>query len=225
MRMLELFSGTQSVSRVARELGWETVSLDIDATHKPDLVMDILDFDETQYPRDHFFMIWASPDCRAYSQARTVAKIPKEQAMAASDELVAKTRQILDWFQCYHCIENPAHSRLWKRLVAEGLLSKSVVTSYCSFGTPYRKNTRLASNFPLILPKCPGPGCPQMIGTKHSQHAQKGGGGSHPSYKSTDTLHRIPEGLCHSILSQVLSHVNASGSTTAVQNGGGVYNS
>ena len=223
--MLDLFSGTQSVSRVARTLGFQTVSLDIDATHTPDLLMDILEFDETQFPRDYFDFIWASPDCRAYSQARTVARIPKEIAMAASDELVAKTRQILDWFQCYHCIENPAHSRLWKRLVAEGLLSKSVVTSYCSFGTPYRKNTRLASNFPLILPKCPGPGCPQMIGNKHKQYAQKGCGGSESCYKSTNTLHRIPEGLCRSILCQVLSHINASsGSTTAIQNGGGVYN-
>ena len=77
-RLLELFSGTKSFSKVAKTLGWETVSLDIDAAHKPDLVMDILDFDETQYQRDHFDFIWSSPDCRAYSQARTVAKIPKE---------------------------------------------------------------------------------------------------------------------------------------------------
>ena len=108
MRLLELFSGTKSLSRVAKTLGWQTVSLDIDATHNPDLVMNILDFDETQYARDHFQFIWNSPDCRAYSQARTVAKIPREVVMAASDELVAKTRQILDWFQCYWVIENPA---------------------------------------------------------------------------------------------------------------------
>ena len=146
--------------------------------------------------------------------------------MAASDELVAKTRQILDWFQCYYCIENPAHSRLWAREVAIGLLSQSVVTSYCTFGYKYRKNTRLSVNFPLDLPKCPGPGCPQMIGNKHKQYAQKGCGGSESCYKSTNTLHRIPEGLCRSILCQVLSHINASsGSTTAIQNGGGVYNS
>ena len=49
-RLLELFSGTKSVSKVARELGWQTLSLDWDSTHNPDLLLDILDFDETEYP-------------------------------------------------------------------------------------------------------------------------------------------------------------------------------
>ena len=184
--------------------------------------MDILDFDETQFPKDYFSFIWASPDCRAYSQCRTVAKIPKEEAMACSDALVAKTRQILDYFQCsLWVIENPAFSRLWKRKVANGLLAMSTVTSYCSFNFFYRKLTRLASNFPLVLPTCPGPGkCPSMIGTKHLQHAQKGGGGCQPFYKSTCTLHRLPEGLCREILSQVLSHLNASVPPSTTQNGG-----
>ena len=31
MRLLELFSGTGSFSKVAKELGWETLSLDIEA--------------------------------------------------------------------------------------------------------------------------------------------------------------------------------------------------
>ena len=99
MRLLELFSGTKSVSKVARELfGWEAVSLDICLRHSPDLCMDIMDFDEAQYPEDYFDFIQASPDCRAYSVARTNAKIPQDKAMAASDKLVAKTRQIIEYF-------------------------------------------------------------------------------------------------------------------------------
>ena len=112
MRLLELFSGTKSVSEVAQELGWETVSLDICPRHSPDLCMDIMDFDETQYPKN-FDFIWASPDCRAYSVARTNAKIPQDEAMAASDRLVEKTRRIINYFGCAYCIENPANSRLW----------------------------------------------------------------------------------------------------------------
>ena len=94
-RALELFSGTQSVSRVARTLGWETVSLDICPRHSPDLCMDIMSFDQSQYDRTHFDLIWASCPCEAYSSARTVAKIPRVEAMASSDELVAKTLQII----------------------------------------------------------------------------------------------------------------------------------
>ena len=46
-RLLELFSGTKSVSKVAKALGWETISLDIDPKFDPDLCMDILDFNYT----------------------------------------------------------------------------------------------------------------------------------------------------------------------------------
>ena len=49
-------------------------------------------------PKDYFTYIWASPDCRAYSAARSKAKIPHEKAMQASDPLLGKTRQIIAYF-------------------------------------------------------------------------------------------------------------------------------
>ena len=139
------------------------------------ICMDILAFDETQYPKDYFDFVWASPDCRAYSTARTVAKIPNVQAMTASDPLLVKTRQIIAYFDnAKWVIENPAFSRIWKRDVADGLLEQSVITSYCCFGFPYRKHTRLANNIPLILPICPGKDiCPMMVGRRHRQNAQR----------------------------------------------------
>ena len=60
MKVLELFSGTCSASKVCREHGHETLSLDIDGRHAPDLQIDVLEFDETLWPRDHFQLIWAS---------------------------------------------------------------------------------------------------------------------------------------------------------------------
>ena len=202
MRLLELFSGTKSVSKVGKTLGWETISLDIDPKFNPDLCMDIMDFDYTQFPKNHFSFVWASPDCRAYSVARSNAKIPREEAMAASDVLVEKTRQIIDYFGCAYGIENPASSRLWKREVSAGL--QCVITSYCSFGYPYRKNTKLANNFGLILPVCPGRGqCPQMIGKQHLEHAQCGKGGVIDKQHIRDELHSIPEGLVREIFRQL----------------------
>ena len=97
MRLLELFSGTKSVSKVAKSLGWETVSLDISPKYNPDLCMDILNFDETQYSRNHFDFVWSSPDCRAYSSARTTATIDRETAMELSDRLVSKTINIIQY--------------------------------------------------------------------------------------------------------------------------------
>ena len=153
MRLLELFSGPQSVSKAAKSLGWETVSLDIDSRHTPHLRMDILHFDQTKSSRT-VDLVWASCPCEAHSAARTVAIVPRDEAMATSEKLVEKTRQIINYFGCAWSIENPALSRMWKREVADSLLAKSVVTSYCSFGLLHRKNTKFISSFPLILSIC-----------------------------------------------------------------------
>ena len=128
-RLLELFSGTKSVSKVGRALGWETVSLDIDPKHEPDLLLDILDFDETEYPKDYFQFIWASPDCASYSRARSRAKIARTDAMESADKLLAKCMSIIDYFDCHWCIENPAGSQMWKRDIARRLLQTCRVTS------------------------------------------------------------------------------------------------
>ena len=47
MKLLELFSGTKSVAKVALELGLEVVSLDRDL--EADIRIDIMDWDYKQY--------------------------------------------------------------------------------------------------------------------------------------------------------------------------------
>ena len=211
-RLLELFAGTQSVSRVARRLGWDCVSLDICPRHAPDLCMSILDFDESAYPRDAFDFVWASPPCEAFSVAKCRGRGGCAQLlevdMAKADALVAKTKRILAHFSAAHyCVENPKGSRLWNREVARELRARSVLVSYCQYGYNYRKTTRLAVSFPLSLPVCPGAGrCAKMIGTKHLQHAQRGGGGAEAGgrmFHTMDELHSIPEGLVEDLLAQL----------------------
>ena len=55
-RLLELFSGTGSLSKVCQGLGWETLSLDNERNSNPDLLMPIADFDETMYPKKSFYV-------------------------------------------------------------------------------------------------------------------------------------------------------------------------
>ena len=72
MRVLTLFSGTHSVGKVASEFGWEEVSLDL---YEPaDIQEDILKWDWRLYPPGYFDIIWASPECKEYSRAKTVGK-------------------------------------------------------------------------------------------------------------------------------------------------------
>ena len=65
MKVLELFSGSGSVSKVCKEFDYEVISLDIEykATH----MMDILDFDYKQYKTGEFDIIFGSPPCTYYS--------------------------------------------------------------------------------------------------------------------------------------------------------------
>ncbi len=207
-KLLELFSGSGSVGRVARRLGWEVTALDIDGRQSPELHMSVMDWDFRALPRDSWDFVWASPPCQLYSIARTTGP-PAD--LDAADLLVARTRQIVEYFGCPYAIENPATSRLWLRQVSAGIPYRTL-TSYCCFGYPYRKDTRLATSFTLDLPRCPGKGlCPSMIGLRHSEHAQRGGGGATRRRHTTDELHRIPEGLVEEMLLQL----NAAGSPSA----------
>ena len=49
MKFLELFSGTGSVGKVAKELGYEVISLDRDMN--ADIKCDIMNWDFRIYPR------------------------------------------------------------------------------------------------------------------------------------------------------------------------------
>ena len=67
-KLLELFSGTGSVGKVAKDLGFEVISLDL---KNADINIDILQFDYKIYPLGYFDVIWSSPPCTEYSKAKT----------------------------------------------------------------------------------------------------------------------------------------------------------
>jgi hypothetical protein len=192
LRVLDIFSGTGSITKAFRAATHEVDSLDIDPRFEPTICTNVLDWNYKALPRLYYDVIWASVPCS--SIARSSALTPRDLMLA--DSLVLRTQEILTWFspRCWR-IENPAGSMLWRRFKFPHL----VTTSYCSYGFRYKKATTIATNlvdFSLKDP-CGGAGvCASMVGKQHKEHAQKGGGGVEDVYHSRDELHRIPHGLC-----------------------------
>ncbi len=86
MLLSEIYSGTGSIGRPWREAGHTVVSFDIDSRFSPEICGDILQVDYKSLPIPD--VIWSSPPCEQYSTTRTVAKTPRNFALA--DSLAAK---------------------------------------------------------------------------------------------------------------------------------------
>ena len=198
MKLLELFSGTKSVGKVAEKLGYEVISLDL---KNADINCNILDWDYTIYPTGYFNVIWASPPCTEYSTAKTIGIRKLEYA----NQIVLKTLEIIDYFKPqYYIIENPQTGLLKNQIFMNDL--PYVDIDYCKYGMPYRKRTRLWNNVFQWLPKplCKKD-CDSMDGNRHKAIAQrmpigkKRDWGDKPKFKQSD-LYVIPDKLIYEIL-------------------------
>ena len=56
MKCLELFSGTGSFNKVIKELDWENISLDLSNKFKPDINIDILEWNYKIYPPNYSYL-------------------------------------------------------------------------------------------------------------------------------------------------------------------------
>ena len=181
MRMLELFSGTKSVSRVFESQGWECVSLDL---KNASIETNILDWNYTQFPPGYFDFVWASPPCTEYS----IAKSTGVRKIDEANNIVLKTLEIIDYFKPKHWVlENPQTVYL---KIQEFMLGLGFVdVDYCKYGFDYRKRTRLWNNVRNFVPRalCRGD-CEGFANGKHKRQAQK-------EFCKVAELYRVPESL------------------------------
>lgn len=205
MKLLDLFTGTGSVANVARELGYDVTTLDIDPRAKPDICADILTVDYTAL--GHFDVIWASPPCDTFSHARksnigrhgytaeTIARDISEIGLP----MLRRTQQIIEYLQpTYFFIENP-YTGAMKRYITQ----QPYVFDYCMFGFDYRKRTAIWSNKPLTSCMCDRS---HLIDGKHrrccigdsTKNGTKGQGGGN----SKSCRYAIPHSLVLYLLRQ-----------------------
>jgi len=214
LRILELFSGTESVSNAFRERGHECVTLDYNRKFNPTFCMDIRDFSVDMLDDKKIDVIWASPDCTTFSVLSVYhywyadSKFPKRRETLKGIENVMIIIDLLKeirpkaWF-----IENPR--AMMRNLPMLSGMDRKTVT-YCSYGHYAMKPTDIWTNCTAFVPKklCrnSNPLC----------HHEKGHTGA-PNYgtQSDDTeseeRSKIPYELCCDIVRASESYIERGG--------------
>lgn len=157
VRVLELFKGTGSITNYLKETNpdYEVISLDILKKYNPTITSDILTWNYKEYPPNHFDIIWASPECKVFSNLQYTnigRKWPTredlETARIANWCFPLKVLEIIEYFKPkVYFIENPYYSAM--KDIPEMKLIKSFKFDYCAFGYKYKKPTRIWSNLDL----------------------------------------------------------------------------
>ena len=166
--MLELFSGTKSISKAVGDQFTEVISVDMVDKYKPTILTDILKWDYKVYPPGYFHTIWSSPPCTEYSMLNQSIpnKIPN---LVLADSIVQKTIEIIEYFKPHRWyMENPQTGTLKDREFIWGVPFYDI--DYCAYAMwGYRKRTRIWTNVDNFKPKlCLGKGkCPNMDGARH----------------------------------------------------------
>ena len=157
MITLELFSGTESFSKVARELNHFTYTIDNEEKFNPDLCKDILNINiKKELGNVNYDIIWASPPCTSFSVASIGSSWcgnyhPKRVETALGMAYVLQTLKIIEELKPkYWFIENP-RGVLRKMAFMEGLHRKTI--TYCRYGDTRMKPTDIWTNFEAWKPR------------------------------------------------------------------------
>ena len=211
MKLLDMYTGTGSVAKVAREMGFEVTTLDIDPLCEPNVCVDVMTLSEGDIMEclgGHVFdVIWASPPCETFSSARrcNVGRVVKghpmthERILADTENigvpLLRKTQDIIHVLKPkIYFIENP-YTGSMKNYIAE----RPAVYDYCMYGFPYKKSTAIWSNLSLTSKRCDrshlefGRHRMTAIGSSKKQTGQGGGNSKKGRYA-------IPEALVRELL-------------------------
>ena len=200
MKVLELFAGSRSFSKVAEELGYETYTSDFKAFDKIDQVCDIFDFDISKIPFKPD-IIWASPPCTYFSVSSighhwNKDHTPKTFQAVHGVKIVQKTLDIINELNPkYYYIEN-TRGKLRKLSVIQSVPIRNTVC-YCKYGDNRMKPTDIWTNDMCWIPR-------QMChnGNRNCHHeiAPRGSRSGTQGMKNAYEKSKVPRELCEEIL-------------------------
>lgn len=205
MKVLELFSGTESFSKVARERGHECVTVDNDPNFLPTICKDIMDFEVSDLKGFKPDIVWASPPCERFSVAsmgkswrgiwhiRRRVYQPMNLATGTAISHVIKTLEVIEqlaprfWF-----IENPRANLRKMPFMPNGNERKTAW--YCQYGDTRAKPTDIWTNLPNWTPKT----CHN--GNKDHEEARRGARTGTQGLIGAIERSRVPRMLCEELL-------------------------
>jgi len=203
MRLLELFCGTKSISLVAKEFGFDVLTLDNNPFFNADIIADILDVENARLIGFNPDVIWASPPCTTFSVASIGTHWkgiyePKTEMAKIGIALLEKTINIIKMLKpTYFFIENP---RGVMRKVIKDLPTDAVrhTVSYCQYGDTRMKPTDIWTNCKNWIPKtiCKN-------GDSCHEKAPRGAKTGTQGLKGAMERGKIPRKLCEEIIMAV----------------------
>tara|TARA_Y100000004_G_scaffold135136_1_gene152899 strand:+ start:366 stop:1040 length:675 start_codon:yes stop_codon:yes gene_type:complete len=223
MKVLELFAGSRSFSKVAEEMGMETHTTDYKDFKGIDQVCDIFEFD---YDKVGFIpdIIWASPPCRTFSIASCSTHwtkdksyinefnqsykdrefIPKTEDAEWGLRIIRKMKEIIAHYtelntDLYFIIENPRGLlRKMTEMKIYNLERKTIW--YCQYGDTRAKPTDIWTNAHWI----PRPVCKNGNPDCHHERAPRGSKTGTQGLKGSYERSVVPEELCRQILESII---------------------
>jgi hypothetical protein len=167
MRLLELFSGSKSVSKAVNHIYDDIISVDILDKYNPTIAIDILNWNYKEYASGYFDAIWASPPCCEFS-CLNHSRPDKTPNLQLANAIVKRTLEIIEYFKpAKWFIENPQTGSLKTMDYMKDI--PYIDIDYCRFSNwGYRKRTRIWTNQSLETALCQGKGnCPNMADGRH----------------------------------------------------------
>ena len=219
MKILEIFAGSRSFSKIAEELGMETYTTDYKAFDKIDLVKDILDVNATDIEKEFGVpdIIWASPPCTTFSVASLGhhwtggkgAYIPKTDKCRNNIDVVKKSNSIIRYFlhknpNLLYYIENPRG--VLRKLDLMNWTTHRRTIWYCQYFSPEEtikraKPTDIWTNdfnwIPRSVCKNGNPDCDHERAPRGSKTGTQG-------LKGNYERSIVPSELCREILERIV---------------------